>query len=807
MQQFETIDGNEAVARVAYALNEVIAIFPITPASPMGEWADAWAATGTKNLWGTVPSVIELQSEGGAAGAVHGALQTGALATTFTASQGLLLMIPNLFKIAGELTSTVFHIAARAIAAQALSIFGDHSDVMAARSTGWAMLCSANVQEAQDFALIAQRATLEARIPFLHFFDGFRTSHEIAKIEVLSEEVLRAMMDEARVAEHRRRALSPEHPAIRGTAQNPDVYFQARETVNPFYAACPEVVQRSMDKFAARTGRQYRLYEYYGAPDAERVVVLMGSGCETAAETTDYLNARGEKVGVLKVRLFRPFDGAQLVAALPVTTKGVAVLDRTKEPGSAGEPLYLDVVNALKEAARSVVVVGGRYGLGSKEFTPAMVKGVFDNLAQPQVKHRFTVGIRDDVSGTSLGYDESFDIESKATFRGLFFGLGSDGTVGANRESIRIIGENTDQFAQGYFVYDSRKAGAETVSHLRFGPRPIRASYLISQADFVGCHQPVFLERFDVAEKLLPGGTLLVNSPHGPDALWSALPTVTQRSLIAKQAKLFVIDATRVAGTYGMGRRINTVMQVCFFAVSGVLPRDQALAAIRDSIRKRYAKKGEAIVQRNLAAADGALAHLSEVKVPPEFSTGTGEIQPLSPRDREFRRQLPESASHFVQTVTRKLIQGQGDTLPVSALPCDGTFPTGTTRLEKRNLATEVPVWDPEVCIQCGKCVLVCPHAVIRSKVYDSSRLASAPAAFKSQEARLPDWKGLKYTLQVAVEDCTGCGICVDVCPARNKSQSRLKAINMGPQLPLRETERANWEFFLSLPDLERRQV
>ncbi len=796
MRTIKTIDGNEAVARVAYALNEVIAIYPITPASTMGEWADAWAAAGKKNLWGTVPSVIEMQSEGGAAGAIHGALQTGALATSFTASQGLLLMIPNMFKIAGELTPAVLHVAARSLAAQALSIFGDHSDVMAARSTGWAMLCSANVQEAQDFALIAQAATLESRIPFVHFFDGFRTSHEISKIEMLPDDVLRAMIDEARIGEHRLRALSPEHPVIRGTAQNPDVYFQARETVNPFYTACPDIVQGAMDRFAALTGRQYRLYEYRGAPDAERVVILMGSGCETAAETADFLNSRGERVGVLNVRLFRPFDGARLVAALPASAKAIAVLDRCKEPGSAGEPLYLEVITALNEAERNARVVGGRYGLSSKEFTPAMIQAVFDNLAQPQPKNHFTVGIRDDVSHTSLDFDESFSIESDDTFRALFFGLGSDGTVGANKETIKIIGENTSHYAQGYFVYDSKKAGAVTVSHLRFGPRPVRAPYLVSQAHFIGCHQPLFLERFDVTEKLLPGGVLLLNSPVGLDEVWSTLPEETQRNLIAKRARLFVIDAGRVARECGMGGRINTVMQTCFFSVSGVLPREEALAAIKNSIRKTYGKKGEEIVQMNLAAVDNTLEHLHELKLPDRVGSRT-----------KVREAVAAAAPQFVRAVLGEIIAGRGDRLPVSALPCDGTFPTSTARWEKRSLATEIPVWDPDVCIQCGKCVFVCPHAVIRGKVYEPSQLAGAPAMFKSRDARHPDWKGSKYTLQVAPEDCTGCGICVDVCPARNKSEARLKAINMRPQAPLCEAERTNWEFFLSLPDLDRRAV
>jgi pyruvate-ferredoxin/flavodoxin oxidoreductase len=791
-----TLDANEAVARVAYALNEVIAIYPITPATPMGEWADQWAAGGVKNLWGTVPAVIEMQSEGGAAGALHGALQTGALATTFTASQGLLLMLPNMFKIAGELTPAVFHIASRSLAAQALSIFGDHSDVMAVRSAGWAMLCAASVQEAQDFALIAQAATLEARIPFLHFFDGFRTSHEIAKIELLDRHILSAMIDESKVIEHRARALSPDHPVLRGSAQNPDVYFQARETVNPFYAACPAIVQRMMDTFADLTGRAYRLFEYHGTPDAERVIVLMGSGCEAACETVDFLAARGEKVGVLKVRLVRPFDTARFVQTLPTTVKALAVLDRTKEPGADGEPLYLDCINALYDSPLRPRVVGGRYGLSSKEFTPAMIKGVLDNLAAAAPNNHFTIGIHDDLSGSSLDYDPAFSVEEDDVFRAVFYGLGSDGTVGANKETIKIIGENTDHYAQGYFVYDSKKAGAVTVSHLRFGPRPIRSTYLIANAQFVGCHQPLFLERFDVAEKLAAGGVLLLNSPESAETVWAALPEVTQRNLIEKRARFFVINAAKVAREGGMPGRINNAMQICFFAISGVLPRDEALAAIRESIRKAYARKGAEIVEKNLTIVEAALAHLHEVRIPAASSNG-----------RAIRKPVSDEAPAFVRNVLGPMIAGRGDEVPVSALPCDGTFPTGTTRWEKRNLAAEVPVWDPQICIQCAKCVIVCPHAVIRSKVYEPDRLTTAPAAFKSHEARLPEWKGLKFTLQVSTEDCTGCGICVDVCPVRNKSEARLKAINMQPREPLVESERSNWNFFLSIPELDRRRV
>ena len=793
---YKTLDANEAVARVAYALSEVIAIYPITPASPMGEWSDGWSAEGVKNLWGTVPSVVELQSEGGAAGAIHGALQTGALSSTFTASQGLLLMIPNMYKIAGELTPTVFHIAARSLAAQGLSIFGDHSDVMAARATGWAMLCSNSVQEAEDLAVVAHAATLETRIPFLHFFDGFRTSHEIAKIDLVSEDVLRAMINEDRMLEHRARALSPDHPVIRGTAQNPDVYFQARETVNPFYLRCPELVQEAMDKFATLTGRQYRLYEYHGAPDAERVIVMMGSGAETAHETVDALNAQGERVGLLKVRLYRPFDVRRFVEALPTSVRAMAVLDRTKEPGANGEPLYLDCLNAIYEMdRRDVRVVGGRYGLSSKEFTPAMVKAIYENLAHPSPKNHFTIGINDDVTHSSLSFDPTFSLEADDVVRAQFFGLGADGTVGANKESIKIIGENTPNFAQGYFVYDSKKSGAITISHLRFGPRPIRSAYLITKANFVGCHQPGFLETYNVVNHLTPGGTFLLNTPYGPERVWEHLPENVQRRLIETHAKFFVINAHQVARESGMGGRINTVMQTCFFAISGVLPPEHAIGAIKQSITKTYAKKGDEIVQKNLAAVDATLAHLYEVAIPETVTTRVSH-------NGHFK-----VAPHFVRDVLGEITAGRGDALPVSALPNDGTFPTGTTKYEKRNLAEEVPVWDPKVCIQCGKCVFVCPHSVIRSKVYEESLLANAPASFQSYDARLPEWKGLKYTLQVAVEDCTGCGICVDVCPARNKSEARLKAINMRPQVPLREPERHNWSFFLSLPEFDRKRL
>ena len=793
------MDGNEAVGHVAYRTNEVIAIYPITPSSPMGEWADEWAAHGIPNIWGTVPSVIEMQSEGGAAGTVHGALQTGSLTTTFTASQGLLLMIPNMYKIAGELTPAVFHIAARSLAAQGLSIFGDHADVMAARQTGWAMLASNSVQEAMDFALIAQAATLEARVPYLHFFDGFRTSHEVSKIEVLTDDDMRAMTDDTLVLAHRARGLSPDHPVLRGTAQNPDVYFQGRETVNPFYAACPDITQKAMDKFAKLVGRAYHLFDYYGAPNAERVIVLMGSGCEAVEETVDSLVKRGEKVGVLKVRLYRPFDVARFVAALPLNVKSIAVLDRTKEPGSTGEPLYLDSIVALHEAGRTgVTVVGGRYGLSSKEFTPAMIKGVFDNLAAAKPKNHFTVGIVDDVTNTSLDCDSSFSTENPKTVRALFYGLGADGTVGANKNSIKIIGEDTDNYAQGYFVYDSKKSGSTTVSHLRFGPEPIRSTYLVTEANFVACHQPVFLERYDILKEAIPGGTFLLNTPYGPDEIWGKLPRVYQEHIVSKKLKVHVIDAVKVAHDSGMGGRINTVMQVCFFAISGVLPREEAIEAIKKSIKKTYGKKGDEIVQMNLTAVDNTLAHLHEVTTPTRVNS-TVEL-PLP---------VAKEAPEFVREVLGEIMAGRGDLLPVSKMPCDGTFPTATTRWEKRNIALEIPVWDSSICIQCGKCAMVCPHGVIRAKAYEATALTSAPTTFKSTDAKDRDWKelGLKYTIQVAPEDCTGCALCVDVCPARNKSETRLKAINMASQPPLRETEVKNWDFFLGIPELDRRKI
>ncbi|MDL1900591.1 pyruvate:ferredoxin (flavodoxin) oxidoreductase [Anaerolineae bacterium CFX9] len=793
-----TLDGNEAVARVAYKLNEVIAIYPITPSSAMGEWSDEWAANEQPNLWGTVPKVVEMQSEAGAAGAVHGALQAGSLTTTFTASQGLLLMIPNMYKIAGELTTAVFHVAARAIAAQGLSIFGDHSDVMATRATGWGLLSSASVQEAHDFALIAQAATLQARVPFIHFFDGFRTSHEVAKIQLLSDDDLRAMIDDELIFAHRRRALSPEHPFIRGTAQNPDVYFQARETVNPFYVVCPEIVQHAMDRFAGVTGRQYQLYEYHGAPDAERVIVVMGSGAETAHETVDYLNARGEKVGVLKVRLYRPFDLARFTGALPQTVQKIAVLDRCKEPGSAGEPLYLDVITALHETWQGDMpqIVGGRYGLSSKEFTPAMVKAVFDNLHQAKPKNHFTVGILDDVSHTSLPVDPDFSIEPDNVVRAVFYGLGSDGTVGANKNSIKIIGENTPNFAQGYFVYDSKKSGSMTVSHLRFGPNPIRSPYLISRANFIACHQPTFLDRFDMLSEAVEGGVFLLNTAFGPDQIWDQLPREVQQNIIDRRLRFYVIDAYKVAKDSGMGGRINTVMQVCFFAISGVLPRDEAIAEIKHSIEKTYGRKGEEVVAMNLKAVDNTLDNLFEVAVPQGVTSQIPMIPPVT-----------ADAPDFVRGVLGEMIARRGDLLPVSALPVDGTYPSGTSQYEKRNLAQEIPVWDPEICIQCGKCAMVCPHAVIRIKAYQPAALEGAPETFKAVPARDTEWSGLQYTIQVSPEDCTGCGICVDVCPAKNKSALNLKALNMRPQPPLLTQERENWDFFRKLPETDRHNI
>jgi pyruvate-ferredoxin/flavodoxin oxidoreductase len=812
-----TIEGNEAVATVAHALSEVIAIYPITPSTPMGEYADAWSAAGRVNLWGTVPLVVEMQSEGGAAGAIHGALQTGSLATTFTASQGLLLMIPNMYKIAGELTPTVFHVAARSLAAQGLSIFGDHSDVMATRATGFALLASNSVQEAQDLALIAHAATLSARVPFLHFFDGFRTSHEIDKIELLLHEDMQAMIDDSFVRDHRQRALSPDHPFIRGTAQNPDVYFQARESVNAYYQACPALVQEAMDRFARVAGRQYHLFDYAGVPDAERVLVVMGSGAETAQVTAEYLAGQGEKVGVVKVHLYRPFSVRHFVQALPPTVKAIAVLDRTKEPGSIGEPLYLDVVTAVNEGrdtsliTASPRIIGGRYGLSSKEFTPAMVTAIFEELRRDEPKNHFTVGINDDVTSTSLEYDPGFAIEGADTVQCVYWGLGSDGTVGANKNSIKIIGEETDNYAQGYFVYDSKKSGSVTISHLRFGPHEMHAPYLIGtdQANFVACHQFSFLERFDVLKYARSGGVFLLASMYGPEEVWERLPREVQQTILDKQLRFYVIDAFKVASDIGMGGRINTVMQTCFFAISGILPQEQAMEQIKQSIRKTYGKRGEAVVQKNFQAVDATLEHLYQVNVPTSVSpitngpstNGHGRGMPLPMLTR--RPPVPAEAPDFVRRVLGPMIVGEGDSLPVSALPRDGTYPSGTAQWEKRNIALEIPVWDPDICIQCGKCVMVCPHAVIREKIYDATRLKEAPETFSSTDARFKEFPGMQYTLQVSPEDCTGCGLCVEACPVKDKRQVGHRAINMAPQPPLRDREKTNWEFFLTLPDVD----
>jgi pyruvate-ferredoxin/flavodoxin oxidoreductase len=797
-----TLDGNEAAAHVAYRTNEVCAIYPITPSSPMGELADQWAAEGRPNIWGNVPSIVEMQSEAGVSGAVHGALQTGALCTTFTASQGLLLMIPNMYKIAGELTATVFHVAARSVAAQALSIFGDHSDVMGVRSTGWGMLASSSVQEAHDMALIAQAATLEARLPFIHFFDGFRTSHEINKITLLSDEQIRAMVDEERVTAHRARALNPNRPFVRGTAQNPDVFFQARETVNPFYADGPAIVEAAMHRFAALTGRRYRLFDYYGDEAAERVVVLMGSGAETLRETVEYLGGRGEKVGVVQVHLYRPFSVAHFLDALPRGVRAIAVLDRTKEPGATGEPLYQDVVTALAEGMRSHAsnagprVIGGRYGLSSKEFTPAMAKAVFDELAREAPKNHFTVGIVDDLSGSHLEHDAGFDIEPGHTVRAVFYGLGADGTVGANKNSIKIIGDDPAIYAQGYFVYDSRKSGSRTVSHLRFGPEPIRSAYLIRSASFIACHQFGFLDRIDLLGQASPGATFLLNSPYGPEAVWEQLPRPVQRQIRDKGLRLFVVDALRVARDTGMGNRINTIMQTCFFAVSGVLPRDEAIERIKEAVRKTYGKKGEDIVHKNFEAIDHTLAHLHQVEVPETLTS-----------HREMRLPVPEQAPPFVKAVTAAMLAGRGDDLPTSALPNDGTYPSATTRWEKRAISPVVPVWEPDICIQCGNCSFVCPHSVIRAKFVGNSELERAPAGFRSAPLSGRGFPDVRYTLQIYVEDCTGCALCVEACPAKSKEASGVKAINMGPLEPVLAEARESLRFFETLADDDRSRV
>ncbi len=796
------LDGNEAAASVAYRLTEVVAIYPITPSSPMAEWADQWRSEGKKNIWGALPIVEELQSEGGASGALHGALQAGAFGTTFTASQGLLLMIPNMYKIAGELTPATMHVTARTVATHALSIFGDHSDVMACRSTGWAMLASNSVQEVADMALVAQIATLESRIPFMHFFDGFRTSHEVGKIIPISDETIRALVDDKYIIQYRQNALNPERPIIRGSAQNPDVFFQAREACTPFHAAVPEIVQLVMDRFAIETGRAYHLFDYYGAADAERVIVIMGSGAEAAEEAVDALNNQGEKLGLLKVRLYRPFDASAFLAALPSTVKSIAVLDRCKEPGATGEPLYMDVLTVLAENAAKLpfairpTVIGGRYGLGSKEFTPAMVKGIFDELSKAAPKNHFTIGIDDDVSHTSLAYDPAFSTEDPKTVRALFYGLGSDGTVGANKNSIKIIGEQTPNYAQGYFVYDSKKSGSMTTSHLRFGPNPIRSTYLITRASFVACHNFSFLEKMDVLEAAVPGAVFLLNSPYSAAEVWDKLPRTTQEEMLRKKIEFYVIDGYKVAREAGMGTRINTIMQTCFFAISGVLPREEAIEQIKKAIYKTYGKRGEAVVAKNYAAVDAALAHLEKVALPAAASSDFDLIPSISGK-----------APKFVRDVLGRIAAGHGDLLPVSAIPAGGAFPTGTAQWEKRNIAQFIPAWDKDLCIQCGKCVMVCPHAVIRAKVYAPELGDKAPATLQWAK---PKWKGMEldhYTLQVAPEDCTGCGVCVEVCPVKSKSDASKKAINMAPQPPLRDAERENWEFFLELPEADRSRL
>jgi pyruvate-ferredoxin/flavodoxin oxidoreductase len=801
-RNFKTMEGNEAVAHISYRTSEVICIYPITPASPMGEYSDAWAAEGRKNIWGTVPKIDELQSEAGAAAAVHGALQTGALTTTFTASQGLLLMIPNMYKIAGELTPCVIHVSARALAGQALSIFGDHGDVMSVRGTGFAMLASSSVQEAMDMALISAAATLESRIPFLHFFDGFRTSHEIAKIEVIGDENIKAMISDDLVIAHRNRRMTPDAPFIRGTSQNPDVYFQARETVNSYYNACADITEKLMVKFGELTGREYKLYQYYGAPDAERVIVMMGSGVETVRETVEFLNNQGEKIGVINARMFRPFDIDRLISAIPSTVKSISILDRMKEPGSAGEPLYLDTVNALLEGVQKGLlktlprITGGRYGLSSKEFTPAMVKAIYDNMASETPKNHFTVGINDDVTHLSLNYDKTFSIEPDEMFRALFYGLGSDGTVGANKNSIKIIGENTPNYAQGYFVYDSKKSGSITTSHLRFGPHEIRSSYLITSAQFIGCHHWIFLEMVDLVKFLKKGGTLLLNSQYTHEEIWEKLPKIVQEHLISKEAKLFTIDAYKVAHASGMGQRINTIMQACFFAISGVLPREEAIEKIKSSIRYTYGKKGDDVVKQNIQAVDDTLSNLHQVTI--------GKI---ADSKKVLRSPIVGEAPEFVCNVLAKVIAGDGDDISVGDLPDDGTYPTGTAKFEKRNLADEIPVWEPELCIQCGKCSMVCPHAAIRAKVYDAKYLANAPHTFKSMQAKGASWEGMNYTIQIAPEDCTGCVVCANVCPGRDKNNHDRHALNMFPQPPIRESEIDNWNYFLNIPDFDRTKI
>jgi len=799
-----TVDGNEATASIAHRVSEVIALYPITPASAMGELADEWSSQGLPNLWGQVPACIEMQSEGGAAGAIHGALQAGALCTTFTSSQGLLLMVPNLFKIAGELTAFTMHVAARTVATHGLSIFGDHSDVMACRQTGFAMLGSASVQEAHDFAAIAHAATLDARVPFMHFFDGFRTSHEVSKIDAIGDDDLRALLSEDQIAAHRARGLTPDRPVLRGTAQNPDVFFQAREAANPFYEACPAIVERVMARFAELTGRRYDLFEYAGHPEAERVLVIMGSGADTAHETVETLAARGERVGVLKVRLFRPFSLAAFLKVLPASVRAIAVLDRTKEPGALGEPLYQDVVTALAEARQEGLarfvgeprIVGGRYGLSSKEFTPAMVKAVLDNLAQDRPKNHFTVGIVDDVTHTSLAHDESFSTEPDDVATALFFGLGSDGTVSANKNSIKILGAETSRYVQGYFVYDSKKAGAMTVSHLRTSPRPIRSAYLIGRARFVACHQFEFVDRIDMLEHAAEGGVFLLNAPGEVQTVWDRLPRDVQQQILDKHLRCYTIDAGAVARQAGLGGRINTIMQTCFFALAGILPRDEAIGHIKKAIEKTYRKRGPEVMKRNFSAVDATLAHLQELPVPAAV-TASRTRPPL----------VADEAPAFVQRVTAVIMAGHGDRLPVSAFPVDGTWPLGTAKWEKRNLALEIPVWDPAICVQCNQCALVCPHAAIRAKVYEPGALTGAPRTFQAVPYKGLEFRDRVYTIQVAPEDCTGCNLCVAVCPAKDRTNPRHKAIDMHPQAPLREAERDNYAFFLNLPETTRTEL